>query len=123
MVHRGGDPRDALDLLTRLRRGGIVAIQIDRAGGRARSISVDFGDRHFAVPKGPFQLATLTGAPLLPVFVRRQGYFEYEVEVRPAIHLGRKADPTEIQRAAASAVGEMEDFLRRNATQWFHFSG
>lgn len=122
IVHAGGDPLDALPLLRRLRSGGIVAIQLDRAGGPSETLEPLLGGLPFSVPEGPFRLAALTGAPVLPVLARRVGFFRYEIHVRAPIFLGPRPDRPELTRAANAAMAEVEAFLRENATQWFHFS-
>lgn len=122
IVHAGGDPVKALGLLRELRKGGIVAIQLDRPTSREAALDVTLGGAPFSVPEGPFLLASLAGAPVVPVFARRVGYFRYELEARPAISVPPHAGRPELLRAATAAVGEMEAFLQRNATEWFHFS-
>jgi KDO2-lipid IV(A) lauroyltransferase len=122
VVHVGSHPLDALPLLSHLRRRGVVAVQLDRIGRAEASVAVDVGGEPFLVPEGPFRLASLCGAPVIPVFARRLGYFRYEVVIRPAIEVSRAADPDAIRRAAEQATAEMATFLRQNPTQWFHFS-
>lgn len=123
IVHAGADPFAALALLRRLRDGGVVALQLDRSASPETSIDVTLGGTPFRVPEGPFRLSSMSGAPLVPVFARRVGYFRYEIEVRPAIEVPPRAGHAELLRAASAAAGEMEAFLHRNATEWFHFSG
>jgi phosphatidylinositol dimannoside acyltransferase len=122
VAHVGGHPLDALPLLSHLRRKGVVAVQLDRIGRAESSLAVEVGGEPFLVPEGPFRLASLCGAPVIPVFARRLGYFRYEVVVRPPIEVSRAADPSAIRVAAERATAEMATFLRENPTQWFHFS-
>lgn len=122
VAHVGGHPLDALPLLSHLRRRGVVAVQLDRIGRSEASVPVDVGGEPFLVPEGPFRLASLCGAPVVPVFARRLGYFRYEVVIRPAIEISRGADQGAIRRAAERATVEMTTFLRENPTQWFHFA-
>jgi lauroyl/myristoyl acyltransferase len=122
VAHVGSHPLDALPLLSQLRRGGVVAVQLDRIGRAESAVAVDAGGEPFLVPEGPFRLAALCGAPVVPVFARRLGYFRYEVVVRPAIEVARGGDAGDVRRAAELAASEMLAFLRQNPTQWFHFS-
>lgn len=122
VAHVGSHPLDALPLLSHLRRRGVVAVQLDRIGRSDASVAVKVGDEPFLIPEGPFRLAALCGAPVVPVFARRLGYFRYEVVIRPAIDVSREADPGAIRRAAQLAAAEMATFLRENPTQWFHFA-
>ena len=121
VVHVGGHPTDALPLLEHLRRGAIVAIQLDRLPPGARAVSVElFGGGH-QVPEGPFTLAALAGVPLLPLFVQRRGFFDYALEVGPLIELPRRPDAEVLRGAAQLATTAMERFIRHHPTQWFHF--
>ena len=121
VLHVGRDALDALPLLGHLRRGGIVALQLDRPGDPATAIDVSLPDGRFLVPEGPFRLAMLARAPVVPIFARRTGYFRYEIDVRPGIRLPRRASIDEVSRAATLATQEMNRFLRNNPTEWFHF--
>jgi phosphatidylinositol dimannoside acyltransferase len=121
VVHTGESAFDALALLGRLRRGAVVAMQIDRVppGMRARVTSL-FGDP-WHVPEGPLALAAASGAPILPVFTRRIGFMEYEALVAPAIRLPRRASASQLDGAARQLTAAMETFIHDNPTQWFHF--
>ncbi|EYF01501.1 lysophospholipid acyltransferase family protein [Chondromyces apiculatus] len=121
VVHAGDDPLDALPLLAHLRRGAVVALQIDRAPPLIRAREVSLFGAPFRCPEGPLTLAALSGAPIFPVFTRRLGFLHYEAVASPPIWLPRR--PTEAQRdaAATTMVAAMETFLRDNPTQWFHF--
>ncbi|MCC6552285.1 MAG: lysophospholipid acyltransferase family protein [Polyangiaceae bacterium] len=121
VVHVGEGALDALPLLSHLRRGAIVAMQIDRAPSGMRTREVPFLGERARAPEGPLVLASLSGAPILPVFTHRLGFLEYEAVVSPPIWLPRR--PTDAQRDAAAAemMGAMERFVRAHPTQWFHF--
>jgi lauroyl/myristoyl acyltransferase len=121
VVHIGDGPLDALPLLGQLRRGGIVAMQIDRVPPGMRSRTVTFLGGPWRAPEGPLSLAALSGAPILPVFTRRLGFLEYEAVVSPPIWLSRRPTEGERDSAAAHMMGALERFLRANPTQWFHF--
>ncbi len=122
VLHVGDDPLDALPLLRHVRNGGVAAIQLDRPAPAGRSIEVElFGNKQH-VPEGPFRLAALSGAPIVPIFAHRLGYFRYEISVSPPIHVPRKASARELQAAAASAAETMQSFISRHPTEWFHFA-
>jgi lauroyl/myristoyl acyltransferase len=114
-------PLDSLELLGHLRRGGAVAVQLDRLPSGARFLEgVLFGEP-FRVPEGPFRLAAVAEAPLLPVFALRTGFFEYELHVGEALVLPRRPDPAATERAVQAALGALEKIVRESPTQWFHF--
>lgn len=121
VAHVGGHPLDALPLLRHLKSGGIVAAQLDRGSPSGRVLPVQLFNRSFEVPEGPFRLASLAGAPLVPLFARRLGYFDYEVVVSPPIDLPPRPSQELLECAAQSAADAMAAFVRETPTQWFHF--
>jgi lauroyl/myristoyl acyltransferase len=110
-----------LDLLKDLRRGGVVAMQLDRPL-RGSGISVPFCGAPARFSPGPAALARAAGAPLIPAFVLMRAGATIEVEVDQPIAvaetLDRDADCAEATRAAALAF---EREARRNPLQWFNF--
>ena len=120
-IHVGDGPFDALPLLSHLRRGGVVAIQIDRLppGMRGRSVSL-FG-HPWQIPEGPLLLSALSGAPIVPTFTRRLGYLAYDIDSLDPIRIARRPKDDEIDRAAQALASSMESSVRANPTQWFHF--
>ncbi len=123
VLHVGEDLLAGVSLLRHLERGGIVALQLDRGAPSGRALSAKLFQRPFRVPEGPFRLAQLSGAPIVPVFARRVGFFDYEVRVRPAVTLSRSADAVERRAAAQTSVDALEAFLSEHPTQWFRFDG
>jgi predicted LPLAT superfamily acyltransferase len=100
-----------------------VAIQLDRALGADDDLDVRLFGRRFPMPRGPFLLSSLTGAPLIPLFCSRHGYFDYHVHIVPPIRLPRRASAEEQLEGARRFADALEGFIRRYPTQWFHFSG
>ncbi|NUP12044.1 MAG: lysophospholipid acyltransferase family protein [Polyangiaceae bacterium] len=121
VVHVGSDPLAAMPLLSHLRKGGVVALQMDRVPKGQRGVEVSMCGRPFQVPEGPIALAALAGAPILAIFGRRLGYLEYELEVGEAIVLPRKPSRDELARAAQDFATQIERFVQRYPTDWFHF--
>jgi phosphatidylinositol dimannoside acyltransferase len=122
VAHVGHDPLAVLQLFTHLRGGGVLGVQIDRAPDAMRSLPVQFLGAPWRVPQGPFELARVTGAPIVPVFTRRLGYFRYEIHLCPLIELERKAPSAALIEAARGATVEMERFIRAHPTHWFDFA-
>jgi KDO2-lipid IV(A) lauroyltransferase len=117
----GEDQLSALPLLRHLRAGGVAAFQLDRRAPSRRAIEVELFGQSFEVPEGPFRIAAMSGAAILPLFVRRAGYFDYELKVHPGITLSRRPSQAELHEAASRSAQAMEGFIRANPTQWFHF--
>lgn len=121
VAHIGAHPLDGLPLLRHLRAGGVVAAQLDRGAPSGRVLSVQLFGRAFDVPEGPFRLASLARAPVVPLFARRLGHFEYEIVVNPPLALGPNATREELTVAAQAATDAMAAFIRETPTQWFQF--
>jgi phosphatidylinositol dimannoside acyltransferase len=122
VVHVGEHPLDALPLLHHVRGGGVVAIQLDRAAPAGRVLEVQLFGSTESMPEGPFRLAALSGAPIVPIFAHRLGYFRYEFSIEAPIWVSRQATPEELGSAADSAAQAMQSFILRHPTEWFHFA-
>jgi KDO2-lipid IV(A) lauroyltransferase len=122
ILHVGSDPLAALPLLRHLEQGGIVAMQLDRGAPSGRALPVELFGRPFALPEGPFRLASLTGAPIVPLFACRRGFFDYEVQVSPALTLERAAGASALAAAARAVTDALAAFVTEHPTQWFHFA-
>jgi phosphatidylinositol dimannoside acyltransferase len=121
VVHIGDSPFDALTLLSSLRQGSVVAMQLDRVppGMRAREVRL-FGEP-WRVPEGLLKLAATSGAPILPIFTSRQGFMAYRTEVSLPVRLPRRTTEAELDQAAQALADAMASFVRAHPTQWFHF--
>jgi KDO2-lipid IV(A) lauroyltransferase len=122
VFHVGEDPLSALPLALHVRKGGAIALQIDRVPLGMRARPTDFLGVRWNVPLGPFQLAQVTGAPLIPVFTARLGFSHHLVRSDAPIFVPRRPSAGDLDRAIAAAMGSVERFLRRFPNQWFHFA-
>ncbi len=122
VIHVGDDPLAAVPLLQHLRRGGVVAVQMDRVVEGQRGVSVGFGGARFAVPEGPIQLAGASGAPIVVVLGRRVAFLDYEIQVGRCVTVSRRPTRDQVEQAASEIAREMEAFLRAHPTDWFQFS-
>ncbi|MBX3224194.1 MAG: lysophospholipid acyltransferase family protein [Labilithrix sp.] len=121
VVHVGNDALDALPLLGHLRGGGVVAMQLDRTPPGMRTVPARLFDAGSALPEGPFRLARLTGAPILPIFCARVGFRRYRIVIHEPIRLGRRDPPESTALAAQSIADRVTAFLRAHPSQWFNF--
>jgi len=122
VIHIGPDPLAALPLVRHLAdRKGAAAMQVDRVPSSGRVLPVQLLDRDGALPEGPFRLAQLTGAPMIPVFCARLGFRRYAFEAHGARTLPRRATAAQVTAAAQGVADDMTRFLRSHPTQWFEF--
>ncbi len=121
-----------LELAQAIGRGEIVAIQGDRVLFDVAPLAMtvypaggESGHAHrFQVPKGPFVLAQVTGAPIYPVFILRTGWRRYRILALPAFHCQAESRDRDaaIDRAARHWVDEiLLPVVRRHWAQWFVF--
>jgi phosphatidylinositol dimannoside acyltransferase len=121
VLHVGMDALDALPLVRHLRAKGVVAVQLDRTPPGMRALPVRLFEAEGTIPAGPFELARLTGAPIVNVFCARLGFRRYLVEIHPAIRLAKTASPEDVARAAQGVADRITSFLREHPSQWFNF--
>lgn len=121
VVHVGTSALDALPLLGHLRRGGVVAMQLDRTPPGMRSIPVKLFDVDDALPEGPFHLARVARVPIIPIFCARLGFRRYRIVVHPPVHVQRDDSPEKVAAVAAGIAEQMTTFLREHPSQWFNF--
>jgi KDO2-lipid IV(A) lauroyltransferase len=115
----------SFNMIRALREGEILAIQIDRAAAGpmapAGVRAVPFFGREATFLEGPFHLARLSGAPIVPVFSLRRGRRRYEIQVGAPRPVSRK-EPGDAERALRETVALLEETIRRHPEQWFQFT-
>jgi KDO2-lipid IV(A) lauroyltransferase len=121
IVHVGADPLASLRLMRHLRRGGVVALQIDRVPRGMTGRPVRLFGKSASIPEGPLRLAQLTGAPIVPVFSARRGHRRYSVYVSEPICVARSAAPRALDAAAQHLADDLEAFVSAHPTHWFPF--
>lgn len=115
----------AFNMIRALRRNEILAIQFDRGvWGPAAPNEIErvpfFGESARFL-KGPFHLARLSGAPIVPVFTLRRGLRHYEIRLgRP--RFVEKAATADVDQALRETVAVLEDTVRNHPDQWFEFA-
>jgi len=121
IVDLGGGVRASIELLQALRRNEIVAIQGDRVY-RRHSADVPFFSQPAAFPLGPFLLSQVSGAPVLPGFVIRQGWLRYRVLMGDPIPPVPSDDPeADAQGGLRLAVRFLEKTVATHYDQWLNF--
>lgn len=122
VVHVGDSALSGLTLLQELKRGAIVAVQLDRLLAGSRTVEVPLGRASFPFPRGPFVLASLAQVPLLPLFVARRGFYEYVVQVGEPARLPRRLEEMQLSTHATEVARQLETFLLDYPEQWFNFT-
>jgi KDO2-lipid IV(A) lauroyltransferase len=110
------------NMLRALRRGEIVALQLDRPIGGDGARLVDFCGAPAFFQSGALRLARLAGTPVFPVFVARRGPRHYRIIVGSERRVARTASSDDIDRVLAGIVGEFEELVREYPDQWFQFA-
>lgn len=113
----------SLNMIRALQRNEVVAIQLDRALGAGGTRLVPFFGAPAPFPSGPFVLARLARAPLIPVFIPRLGTRHYAIRVCGRFQLAREArDSGALDRVMTDVVGAFEAVVREFPRQWFQFT-
>ncbi len=113
----------ALDIMRALRAGHLVALQGDRTVDQ-RTIAVDFLGSPAHFPVGPFVVAALSGATMVPGFNIRLDDRRYEVfaVAGKTYQFDRKRDrDAQIREWVQDYVRVVEGMARKHPYQWFNF--
>ena len=110
-----------LPVLRAFDAGRVVALQGDR-DFNDRGVAVPFLGAPARLPLGPFLLARMTGATLVPVFVAYTPELRITVELGAPIAVARTEDRARDAREALELWLEvLAGALRRWPTQWYTF--
>jgi len=121
VVEMNDDAMAPLKLLHALRANEIVAIQGDRVYQPFQA-EVPFFGSPAAFPLGPFFLAYVSGAPIVPGIVVRQGWLRYRVIMDVPIRLPHTGNRDEdLRTGLAQAARFLEDTLSVYYDQWLNF--
>jgi lauroyl/myristoyl acyltransferase len=122
VTHFAEDPQLGMDLLEALRRGEVVALQGDRPRSGGRTVEASLFGRPFPLPVGPAALARAAGAPIVPVFIFREGRLRYRCVLRPPIRVAQTGDrQRDVREALEGFAADLESAIRREPHQWFCF--
>jgi Kdo2-lipid IVA lauroyltransferase/acyltransferase len=99
-----------------LRRGRMVGILLDQNASRADGVFAPFFGVPASTSKSMAVLSLRTGAPVVPIFIRRTEGGRHFVEADPAIPVPADGDPTNYTAAFNRSI---EAAIRRAPEQWF----
>jgi predicted LPLAT superfamily acyltransferase len=121
----GGSPLDIIDGVRFLRTGGIVSMAGDILWRDDQAtVEVLFLGKTVRLPEAPFALAMASGAPLVVFFALRNEKGRYHFQAARPIFIDRTDRSNRsaaIQAAARRYAALLEDAVRTNPGQWYHF--
>ena len=107
-------------VLAALRRGEAVGVLLDQHGGDKEAIKVDFIGRTAATSMGLALMALRTGAPVVPMFMVREGDNRFRFKYEEPIYLKKSGDMEKDIRDGTIIFNRViEDYVRRYPEQWF----
>ena len=121
VIHSNKSLFSSVDMVRALRRGEIVAIQLDRSAPGQVTEDVEFFGEPAPFQLGPFALARTAGVPIWPVYVARVGRHRFRFLPEPLRRIDRRADRGEVCEVMREVVSGFESRVREYPFQWFQF--
>lgn len=108
------------EIMAALRRGEGVGILLDQHAGSREAVVVDFIGRPAATNYGLALIALKTGAPVVPMFLVREGEERYRFIYEEPIHLQKSGDSErDVREATIKFNSVIEKYVRKYPEQWF----
>ena len=105
-------------VLRTVKAGGVVGLMCDR-DIEGKSIRVPFCGTPTSVPVGVVELATRTGATIVPIFIHRKNGDACEAFLEPPLELVNSGDPeADLKTNVRRLLERFEAHLRRAPGQW-----
>jgi len=113
------DKRGALrPVLEALRRGGLVGILLDQNTARREGVFVPFFGRAASTSRSLALLAVRTGAPVVPIFIRREAPGRHRVVIEPPLPPPAVNDPEQaVVELTARCTHAIESALLHHQNQ------
>ena len=108
--------RALTDIVDALRRGRMVGILLDQNASRREGVFVPFFGIPASTSKGMALIALRTGAPVLPVFIRRRPDGRHVIDAGAPVPVPPDGDVVAFTRAFNEAI---EAAIRQAPEQWF----
>ncbi|OPY66231.1 MAG: Lipid A biosynthesis lauroyl acyltransferase [Syntrophorhabdaceae bacterium PtaU1.Bin034] len=111
----------ARDVLRLLQENRIVAFLGDQREKRSKGVWVDLFGQKVPTSKGIVMIAMKTGAPVIPIYARRDGFLRYTIVYNEPIDIERKGAPMDelIARNARRINAFLEGIVAENPSEWF----
>jgi len=113
----------AREILYALRNRELVAIPADQNQTRRFGVFVPFFGMMASTTPGPARLAMLTGAPVYPVFLAREGESErHRIVILPEVKMACTGDrEADILTNTGRCAAAVEQMIRKHPQQWIWF--
>jgi KDO2-lipid IV(A) lauroyltransferase len=110
----------AAAVLRALRERALLVLPLDQNSTRGLGVFVDFFGLAASTNTGLARLALRTGAPIVPVFIVREGRSaRHRVQVLPIMEVERTGDPQEdVRRNTQRFSAVFEAMVRRHPDHW-----
>jgi len=118
----GGAGFSTLPLLKLIREGHIVGMQGDRDFS-LNGIAMPFFGREAYFPRGPWELAALTGCPIVTTFFYMDEDLRFRAKFAPPLFVdGSRANrASAIKDGMQKYVSSLEALIRKHPDQWYCF--
>ena len=101
--------------------GDIISMMADRVFGSQKTVDCQFLSKIAHFPAGPFSLAVKKKAPVLAVFVMKEGFKKYRIIIKRIPYDTSAEKEKQITELAQNFVSMLEEILRQYPTQWFNY--
>ncbi|MFC1814834.1 lauroyl acyltransferase [Thermodesulfobacteriota bacterium] len=122
---QGGSPVDIVEGIKFIESGGLVSLTGDLIWKKdQRTIPVKFLGQEAYFPETPYLFALLSKAPLFIFFAFRTGKKQYHFTLSEPLYVqasSRSERAQAIRQFAQKYANILEETLRRNPLQWYHF--
>jgi len=111
----------AREVIRLLRENRLVAFLGDQREKRSKAVWVEFFGQKVPTSKGIVAIAMKTGAPIIPVYARRDGFLRYTVVYDEPLLIERKGAPMdELIAGNARRINRfLEELVSRHPDEWF----
>ena len=107
-------------VLAALRRGNIVGVLLDQNAARREAVFVPFFGVPASTSRSMAVLSIRTRTPILPVFIRREGWGRHRATIHPPLPVpGRNAAPGGVVELTMHCTAAIEAAIREAPEQWF----
>jgi KDO2-lipid IV(A) lauroyltransferase len=111
----------ARDVMRLLREDRMVALLGDQREKRSRAVWVELFGRKVPTSKGIVTLAMKTGAPVVPIYSKRDGFLRYTIVLDAPVPIERNGASRDdlVHRNATKMNGVLERIVAGHPDEWF----